>query len=888
MVENLVGRNLDGRFEILGRLGRGGMGTVYLAWDRHLARRVVVKVPQVRKLLRPENLKRFRYETLGLAKLDHPHIVRVLHAGSGEEFPFLVMEYMPGGTLRGRLGRGKRPDPGLWLLGIASALDYIHARQVVHRDVKPSNILFDDKQRACLADFGLVTLGRGPEALLDEETTVPGSLDYAAPEQLAGHRVTHLADQYAMASVLYATLAGRVPFGKGEPFVVRRRKLTEDPPALAPLAPELPESACAVILRGMARDPQDRFRTCGDLAAAFEAACAGPQAPVATYPPPRRRIVATAWPWAAALVAVGAAFVISKTLREPAENHPLSQEHATEPPPRELDREATDLLERARAEEAAGDLEAALGHYQQAAETAPGSASAAEAGIAGRTVAATLLAIEAYERHADLWRRLAEFDIDGVRHTVMESLDRLDSDAPERKVLEEALMRAKHADALLNVVQTRVSLLVGERARWSTYDPAADPGYIVVDAHIDGVALCNRSESARTTFLMPWSRIAPAARIAFLDSLADTDSATNALLLGGYAILAGDWSSNKYFGRALARDNSAHTQATINALRLPPEIAQLPPDRRERLRQSIASYSPEYHDRLALLLRADDYGILGKAPEEVVRYFQGWSRSAAVPRHAGAMRFSCGAWTVEVYLDSTRRAAGAWARALPGVSSAEAEALVHFLRGKKGGQPPRPVGPASTDVEFELGETEGLRERPDDAEPALRDAVEANRHLFASNKARLASSIAALGYTLLKLERFEEAEPLLRECLTIRRQIYPDGHRYAWLRHNAASMLGEALVGQARGTLARDRATAREKLVEAASLLVESAESILKDERVPTLPAAVGDRKREALVRVAELYQVWSEVQPGLGYEEKSTEWTQRVAKYDSKTRPGR
>ena len=278
---NWVGVKLAaGRYEVESLLGQGGMGTVYLAHDHRLGKPVVVKVPSSELLTDPEFRSRFAREARSLVNLEHPNIVRINDIGEHDGIPFLIMAYLSGGSLEDRFPKSgasrNTPDQTLkWLPSIADALDFIHSQQYVHRDVKPSNILFDGHENAYLGDFGIAkAVGKTPaDATVDlTQNRVIGTPGYIAPEFLLGKDFDATADQYALATVVYQLLAGRKPF-EGRTFAAVVSKQTTRPaPPLTSLVPSAPEPLSDALKRALSRDSKRRFATCSDFAQAVSSA----------------------------------------------------------------------------------------------------------------------------------------------------------------------------------------------------------------------------------------------------------------------------------------------------------------------------------------------------------------------------------------------------------------------------------------------------------------------------------------------------------------------------------------------------------------------------------------------------------------------------------------
>ena len=260
-------------------LGRGATGAVYLATDEHLDRPVALKVLPP-ELSADERFRgRFLRESRVAAGLEHPAIVPIYAAGEADGLLFLAMRFVAGGDLRSVLKREGRLEPGRALAilrPVADALDAAHTAGLIHRDVKPGNILVGSDDRAYLADFGLAKHTATVQSL-SREGIFSGTVDYVAPEQIQGEEVDGRADVYALACVLFEVLAGRPPFARDSDLAVVFAHLKQPPPSLAALRPELPEALDAVLGQGMAKDPDGRPRTASRLIADAESVLGGKQ-----------------------------------------------------------------------------------------------------------------------------------------------------------------------------------------------------------------------------------------------------------------------------------------------------------------------------------------------------------------------------------------------------------------------------------------------------------------------------------------------------------------------------------------------------------------------------------------------------------------------------------
>jgi serine/threonine-protein kinase len=279
-----VGEVLAGRYELGRLLGRGGMAEVYLGTDRVLQRPVAVKVLGGWLAADGGFVERFRREALAAASFSHPDLVAVYDAGSRDDLHFIVMEYVPGETLAEVIARERRL-PAARASGIARdvarALAVAHAAGIVHRDVKPANVMLTPDGRTKLMDLGIARTLDGED--LTRATSILGSPNYLSPEQARGEHVDPRSDIYSLGCVLYEMLAGRPPFDAETPVAVAYKHVHEEPQPPSAVEPTVPAALDAVTLRAMAKDPEDRFATVEELAAALDDRTI-PIAPVSTTP----------------------------------------------------------------------------------------------------------------------------------------------------------------------------------------------------------------------------------------------------------------------------------------------------------------------------------------------------------------------------------------------------------------------------------------------------------------------------------------------------------------------------------------------------------------------------------------------------------------------------
>jgi len=319
-----AGDVIAGRYELVELIGRGGMSSVWKAHDRLLDRTVAIKILHEQYTQDGEYVERFRREARAVAQLSHPNIVTVIDRGEDEGRQFIVFEYVEGENLKELVERtGPLPvrDALLLALQMARALGFAHERGLIHRDVKPQNVLLNDDGQAKMTDFGIARS-------LDVEGvtitgTVLGTSEYIAPEQARGQRVDALTDVYSLGVVLYELLTGGVPF-HGENFVtIALRHVNEPPPSVLHRRPDCPPRVAMLVEQAMAKRPDDRFHSMGELVAELESCLAelDPVSEEATMiarrplaqprqrrqPRAQRRRIGVLWPVAAAVVIVAVA-----------------------------------------------------------------------------------------------------------------------------------------------------------------------------------------------------------------------------------------------------------------------------------------------------------------------------------------------------------------------------------------------------------------------------------------------------------------------------------------------------------------------------------------------------------------------------------------------------
>ena len=271
---------VDSRYRILRRLGSGGMADVYCAEDNHLGREVALKVLHRRFAQDEEFVERFRREASAAAGLQHPNVVGVFDRGKHDGTYYIAMEYLHGRTLKeivateAPLDQARVVDLGRQIL---EAAGFAHRHGVIHRDFKPHNVIVDEDGQAKVTDFGIARAGASE---MTETGSIMGTAQYLSPEQAQGHAVTAASDLYSIGVMLYEMLAGRLPFEGESAVSVALKHLSEAPPAISQLRPDVHPALESVVMAALAKDPAHRWQSADDfaagLAAAGEQIAAGP------------------------------------------------------------------------------------------------------------------------------------------------------------------------------------------------------------------------------------------------------------------------------------------------------------------------------------------------------------------------------------------------------------------------------------------------------------------------------------------------------------------------------------------------------------------------------------------------------------------------------------
>jgi tRNA A-37 threonylcarbamoyl transferase component Bud32 len=268
---DLIGTTL-GPYRVLEQIGLGGMATVYKAYQPGMDRLVALKILPSHYAQDPLFVQRFEREARVIANLEHPGIIPIYDFGAHDGVSYLVMRYLQAGTVKDILERGRLPlaDAAKLTNEIAAALDYAHSQGIIHRDVKPSNILVDKQGNAYLTDFGIAKVLEGTSELTG--SAMLGTPAYMAPEQTLSKPVTPQTDVYSLGVMLYEMVTGKPPFEAETPMAVALMHINESLPLPRQVNPSLPEAVDLAILKALAKEPGDRFETAGELAKAFASA----------------------------------------------------------------------------------------------------------------------------------------------------------------------------------------------------------------------------------------------------------------------------------------------------------------------------------------------------------------------------------------------------------------------------------------------------------------------------------------------------------------------------------------------------------------------------------------------------------------------------------------
>ena len=254
--KTLIGRVFDDRYEVVGKLGSGGMADVYLANDRLLGRQVALKILSTRYAHDEQFVERFRREASSAAGLNHPNIVQIYDRGEAEGTYYIAMEYLEGRSLKEIILKYAPLSSDRLIpisVQILEALRFAHRRDVIHRDIKPQNIIIDNDDRVKVTDFGIARAGSA--STMTEAGSILGTAHYLSPEQARGQPVEAASDLYSLGVVMYEMATGKLPFDGDNPVSIAMQHVHEQPTPPGNIAPDIPENLEAVILRSLGKHP---------------------------------------------------------------------------------------------------------------------------------------------------------------------------------------------------------------------------------------------------------------------------------------------------------------------------------------------------------------------------------------------------------------------------------------------------------------------------------------------------------------------------------------------------------------------------------------------------------------------------------------------------------
>jgi serine/threonine-protein kinase len=273
--DTLIGTLFDGRYQILRKLGAGGMANVYLAEDQELGRRVAIKILNDRHANDEQFVERFRREAKNAAALSHPNIVSIYDRGEAEGTYYIAMEYLDGRSLKELiLSRGDAPVAVVveYARQILSALRFAHRHGIVHRDIKPHNVLVDGEGRVKVTDFGIARAGTSQ---MTEAGSIVGTAQYLSPEQARGGDVDQRSDLYSLGVLMYEMLTGEVPFSGDTPVEIAMKHLSQTPVPPSAKRHDVPRELDMVVMRSLAKDPEDRYQTADEMEADLDRVARG-------------------------------------------------------------------------------------------------------------------------------------------------------------------------------------------------------------------------------------------------------------------------------------------------------------------------------------------------------------------------------------------------------------------------------------------------------------------------------------------------------------------------------------------------------------------------------------------------------------------------------------
>ena len=274
-MNNLQPGQMLGPYRIINQIGQGGMASVYKAYQASMDRNVAIKVLPRQLAESREFTKRFQQEAHIIARLEHAHILPVFDYGESDGIPYFVMRYLEAGTLKDKMEAG-RPLPLIEIdrifTQLTDALSYAHSQGVIHRDLKPANVLIDSQGNLFLTDFGIAKLLEDTSPRLTQTDAIMGTPAYISPEQAQAQTVDQRSDIYSLGIILYEMVTGRLPFVADTPLAVILKHVSDPLPLPSSIKPDISEAIENVILKALAKNPNDRFATAADFVSAWKRA----------------------------------------------------------------------------------------------------------------------------------------------------------------------------------------------------------------------------------------------------------------------------------------------------------------------------------------------------------------------------------------------------------------------------------------------------------------------------------------------------------------------------------------------------------------------------------------------------------------------------------------
>jgi serine/threonine-protein kinase len=288
MANNLIGKTISNRYVVEEMLGQGGMSSVYKGTDPNLKRVVAIKLIHSHLSSNPDFVQRFEEEAAAVAQLRHHGIIQVYDFNKDDDLYYMILEFVPGETLQDHLKRlndsGRKLSPAKaieYMAGVCDAVDYAHQRGMIHRDIKPANLMLTTTGQVILMDFGIAKIVGGTRQTATG--AVVGTAMYMSPEQIKGEQPDRRTDVYSLGVTLFEMVSGRPPFDAQSAMTLMMMHINDPVPNIKSLNPDVPDALVAVINKALAKDPNDRFQTAAQMAAALRnALSAGSSSPVAT------------------------------------------------------------------------------------------------------------------------------------------------------------------------------------------------------------------------------------------------------------------------------------------------------------------------------------------------------------------------------------------------------------------------------------------------------------------------------------------------------------------------------------------------------------------------------------------------------------------------------